>query len=466
MEHKCIYCGKTDNLSESDIIPDALTNARIINKNVCEIEHNNRFSDMFESKVIKSLAFITNELDIKSRKGKKYASYDATLIIDGVEYNVSLHGDNNIFDGRVLKSVDNTQMISSYDKIVSIAGDESKVHTLDVNKIEIEKRIQIKNEIFFDSSMYRMISKIAFEWYCSKNDVVGYHKDFENIIRFITTGEGNNPVSIIQQEEIYKFFSEQFNLGSHTLFAFEASSGEINVIVSLFGLIIYRVEISPQRPTFCTKNFLFTELCIDSTRHEIIHESFDSANKFFIKTLNSSKFYPAANIGGIQIMSHISIDNVKNITLYPFVLNMVPYFDSNRDDIISPNDKIISILLQQINIITQSSTLQKKSIKRFVNERFPEGHAPIQFNPYSNDKKSIVLFYVVYLIGMSELEKLDDKSFQRLLKDKLATIQTYTGQEMVVTDEVAQKIKSQMMETANYSEILERGATIIKQWNN
>lgn len=49
---KCIYCGTEDNLSESDIIPDALTNARILNGNVCKTEHNNKFSDMFEYKVI------------------------------------------------------------------------------------------------------------------------------------------------------------------------------------------------------------------------------------------------------------------------------------------------------------------------------------------------------------------------------------------------------------------------------
>lgn len=68
--NKCIYCGIDHDLSESDIIPDALTNARILNRNVCKIEHNNKFSDMFESKVIDALSFITNELDIKSSKGK------------------------------------------------------------------------------------------------------------------------------------------------------------------------------------------------------------------------------------------------------------------------------------------------------------------------------------------------------------------------------------------------------------
>jgi hypothetical protein len=68
IKRACIYCGTTDNLSDSDIIPDALTNAKIINPNVCRIAHNSKFSDYFESKVIEKLATITNLLDVKSSK--------------------------------------------------------------------------------------------------------------------------------------------------------------------------------------------------------------------------------------------------------------------------------------------------------------------------------------------------------------------------------------------------------------
>lgn len=79
-KHACIYCGNTET-SESDIIPDALTNARITNKNVCKTEHNNKFSDLFESEVIEALALITNELDIKSHKGENYAAYPAKELL-------------------------------------------------------------------------------------------------------------------------------------------------------------------------------------------------------------------------------------------------------------------------------------------------------------------------------------------------------------------------------------------------
>ena len=139
MKSRCIYCGKDNDLSESDIIPDALTDVRILNKHVCRIKHNNKFSDMFESKVIDALAFITNELDIKSSKGKKYALYDAVITIGGIDYNIKLHGDNDIFNGRVIKSSDNTHLMSTYDKAVKIAKDATKVHLLDINTINVKK---------------------------------------------------------------------------------------------------------------------------------------------------------------------------------------------------------------------------------------------------------------------------------------------------------------------------------------
>ncbi len=90
MENTCIYCGANTDLSESDIIPDALTNSRLTNNCVCRVAHNNKFSDLFESKVISSLSFITNELDIKSSKSRNYACYSAIYYINGVKYNTTV----------------------------------------------------------------------------------------------------------------------------------------------------------------------------------------------------------------------------------------------------------------------------------------------------------------------------------------------------------------------------------------
>lgn len=84
--------------------------------------------------------------------------------------------------------------------------------------LNIKKKVRINNEIFFDSSMYRMLSKIAFEWYCIKNNISGYYSEFSNIVEFITTGNGTNPVSIIQEEELYKIVQIQVMSEHQTAF--------------------------------------------------------------------------------------------------------------------------------------------------------------------------------------------------------------------------------------------------------
>ena len=136
-ERACIYCGNTE-ISESDIVPDALTNARITNKNVCKTEHNNKFSDLFESDVIAALALITNELDIKSRKGNSYAAYQAKIKIDGIEYSTKMTSEKELFNGKkVLISTDKKYKLSSMEKIKEMAEDQSQVEAVDINNFPL-----------------------------------------------------------------------------------------------------------------------------------------------------------------------------------------------------------------------------------------------------------------------------------------------------------------------------------------
>lgn len=186
MENRCIYCGVSADLSKSDIIPDALTNRKIINKNVCRIKHNNNFSDLFESKIIKELAVITNELDIKSSKSKSgaYHLYDVKIIIDGEGYVTRLRTDNNILGSNVmLKSEDGKKNISTIEKLDKIANGKP-VENLDLNKIIITKEVEFNPQAFASQEMFRLIAKIAFEWYCLKNKITDKIDDFEEIINF------------------------------------------------------------------------------------------------------------------------------------------------------------------------------------------------------------------------------------------------------------------------------------------
>jgi hypothetical protein len=101
---------------QNRIISDALTNAKIINPNVCRVEHNNKFSDLFEDKVIRKLALITNELDIKSRKSKKYASYSTQINVDGTEYSTKISSETELFHNKKMCSVDGKFLIGPLKK--------------------------------------------------------------------------------------------------------------------------------------------------------------------------------------------------------------------------------------------------------------------------------------------------------------------------------------------------------------
>ena len=130
---KCIYCG-SEELSKSDIIPDALTNGKIINPCVCRVNHNNKFSDLFEDDVIKALAVFTNELDVKSSKGKgKYASYDSIIGIDGTNYKTKVSSNSDILSGkRIMRSEDGKTLIGPLDEIRKIKG-AKEVQLINVN---------------------------------------------------------------------------------------------------------------------------------------------------------------------------------------------------------------------------------------------------------------------------------------------------------------------------------------------
>ncbi len=458
-KHACIYCGNTET-SESDIIPDALTNARIKNKNVCKTVHNNKFSDLFESDVIKAMALITNELDIKSHKAVNYAAYPAKIEIDGIEYTTDMTSEKDLFNGRkVLVSSDKKHKLSSMEKIKEIAKDPSLVSEIDINKISLYKSVEISINIYFSEEMFRMISKIAYEWYCSKNDVSGYHDEFKNIVEYITSGKGNNPVTILQNEELYNYYKKQVSLGSHGLFCFIDNTGKVNVVVVLFEIAMYRVIVSDRVPEFCNNNFLYMELRTDSTRKEMVHLSSEDAEKYFFEMLlNSNDYTEGAYIAGLHIMLPKTISKI-DVLLYPFVFNMIKCFLEIDDETREPNEIINKILIHNIQEILQSSSLHKKTLKRFVKEYFADEHEEIRLNPDSSNKRTLFLFYVLFVIGKDNIENIDDNSLQKIVKEALGK---GIENKFVMTDDIEKKLQNEILATEGYSKFLEKGAEVIK----
>jgi len=79
---KCIYCNSSDNLTVSDIIPFALTGAKVTKKFVCET-HNGFTNRNFEKDTINNMNFFRNSLGLCERSGGDI-KYKADLTISGV----------------------------------------------------------------------------------------------------------------------------------------------------------------------------------------------------------------------------------------------------------------------------------------------------------------------------------------------------------------------------------------------
>lgn len=455
VEKRCIYCGVSNDLSKSDIIPDALTNAKIINPNVCRVEHNNKFSDLFEDEVISRLALITNELDIKSSKSKKYASYEAKINVAGVEYATKISSETELFgSNKKMRSVDGKSLIGSIDEIRKIkAANDTNINVIDINQIEIEKTVKIDLPVFFSQAMYRMIAKIAFEWYCLNNDVSNKINSFEPIIQFITNGTGNGLVTIVSNSDVYDLIYKTMDFGSHTLLSYIGKDNSINVLVSLFGMAVYNVRVCDSLIDECKNNVLFQKLTLDAKRIQFKFDTFerfvDNLKHSFIEIKIGNKF------------TAMMPKDMTDITLqYQLVYAMnYPLFQNHLQCVSEPDEKIIRLIKKYMEDILQSSAITIRGLKRFVKEHFKSFDEKIILNPKGTSKKAVFMFYLLLIIGQSNGEIKNLLDLNKALKEK------FLGETISISDEVSCRLNDEIFTTADYPYIILKGAKAIDSWD-
>lgn len=451
---KCIYCGTEYNLSESDIIPDALTNARILNRNVCKTEHNNKFSDLFEYKVISELAFLTNSLDIKSSKSSSYPEYEATYNIAGLDYPAKLSSETQLFSGRKLRSEDGKHLMGLLNDIENIAKDPNKVEQIDINKLEIEEKIQINTSIFYSQEMFRMISKIAYEWYCLKNDINDKYDDFTDIINFITLGDGQ-PVSIIEDAAILSYYKQNTIFASHCIIGYLSQDKNVYVLVSLFGAALYKVEVCKFNPQLCKNNCMLQEFTINSERKEIVYG--DPASLMY-DVQNS--FVPGGKVNGVAVM--IPIDPLDTSLQQKFFLCTVyqlmesGYVEETRE----PTKNSLGLIINNVDYLMNQSIIHKKALKRFAKEHIIDSMEPIILNPEGTKNKNAFMFYIVYLIGKYLEIIYDIEQINQLIEKHLGN----QNKEYTVTDDYSIILKERILKDEDYSAVLSQGARLIMDW--
>lgn len=273
-EVKCIYCGIGEaegiRLSESDIIPDALTNCKGAinkNKNVCTILHNNKFGETFESKVISKLAYLRNELGIRNKNGE-LPEYKVEITIDGVQYIKKIRTKRDFFELKriVPGSKDGTEYKlgrrEDLEKINGVTPDD--ITSLDLNHCEPEKDISPPVDLFLSLDMARLVSKIGYEWFCKEKHLNDKNDAFGDVIKFITVGEGEEVVEVINDLLFYNAIHEKIAPGSHLVGYYRVDGDLVYALVCLFGLVIYKIKLGKINDMLMDKGCIyFTEFIVD-----------------------------------------------------------------------------------------------------------------------------------------------------------------------------------------------------------
>lgn len=246
---KCIYCNDESNLTVSDIIPAALTGAKLRKRFVCGT-HNAFTNDHYEKEMIRQLDIFRNLIGLTERDGDP-VRYSANLMVGDYvsEKEISISDNKSVMDSdRIFRMKDKQGrivLVGPKEKLLKIKGaTEEEISDLLLEDIAISSKANIR-DLFIAESILHAVSKIAYEWHCWVNGIEEFHQDrYDNIVAYILNPEQENTVVEIVKDYYVKELSDRFSrMGSNMLFEYNDSDGYTYVLFSLWNVIIYKIKI-------------------------------------------------------------------------------------------------------------------------------------------------------------------------------------------------------------------------------
>lgn len=246
---KCIYCNRDINdgiiISESDIIPESLTNKKIKLRSVCEKEHNNKFGETFESDIINSFARERNQLGI-TNKNNKIPSYKVKVKRGELIFEKKIARKRDFFNEKGLISGKYNSQEFKLGKVNLL----SKMKNFNMEEVELVNLVDARFKeihsidlgIFYSQSMLKLVSKIAYEWFCKKNEIYEYRVDSSEVVNFILYDTGM-PVEVFDSVRFNNEIFKETYVGAHSLGIFSDESGSY-VFYSFWGLVNYKIKVS------------------------------------------------------------------------------------------------------------------------------------------------------------------------------------------------------------------------------
>lgn len=246
---KCIYCNNENDLTVSDIIPAALTGAKLRKRFVCRA-HNSFTNDHYENAMIRQLDIFRNRIGLTERDGDP-VRFSADLKIGEYtsEKSISISDNKSIMDtDRLFRMKDkqgNTVLVGPKEKLLKISGATlDKITDLPLADISVSSITDIR-DLFVSETVLHAIAKIAYEWHCYINDVEEFYEDKYGLITsYILDPERSNTLVNVVDDAYVAMLADHFSrTGSNMLFEYSDSDGNIYVIFCLWNVIAYKVKV-------------------------------------------------------------------------------------------------------------------------------------------------------------------------------------------------------------------------------
>lgn len=239
----CIYCNSND-LTDSDIIPYAITEAKLIKRFVCS-KHNSHTNNEFEKKIIRELDVFRKTMGLKTRDGNEI-KIQAQMTLGEDEFDILysdysfLHEKQQFFqDGKIIFQPGTKKPVKGLNELYdyypkykgSVPGFITKYNPF---------------KIFGSEEMFRTVSKIAYEWHCYKNNIDSCHEKYKDIIDYIVDGKESSicKVELVDDAFIYNAIGDvMLEIGTNAIYEYVDNKGQCVVVFFLWNVIAYKVIV-------------------------------------------------------------------------------------------------------------------------------------------------------------------------------------------------------------------------------
>ena len=245
--YKCIYCNSED-LSVSDIIPYALTGAKLTCRFVCH-KHNSFMNDNFEKTTISSWDFFRSALGMTERSGSEI-KFNAEFRADGVTVpSMTVSGRASIYeDKKRLFSGEqdgHKVLIGNIDKLKQKKGVNAEdIKTLDMGDAVITIKKDLL-QLLASKEMLCTIAKIAYEWHCYIHEIDCFQDEkYQEIVDCILQKKPvEDFVEICVDGTADCALATLCFPGNHGVYEYDDVDGFRYVVFFFWGIVLYKIRI-------------------------------------------------------------------------------------------------------------------------------------------------------------------------------------------------------------------------------